>query len=95
MKPDPAATYFPYYFVIWALLGISSWLWIRSRQTPQEKKKWFDRFCIVIGMFVTGFICFTLVLWKQYFGIPIFLAAGVAITILNLRNTFEPTATAL
>ena len=92
MKVDPAAPVFVAYFIVWAVLAIVSSLHIRSRQTPQEKKKWFDRWCLVSAAFATGSVCLILVLWKQYFGIPLFLAAGIGITILNLRNTFYCTS---
>jgi predicted RNA-binding Zn-ribbon protein involved in translation (DUF1610 family) len=88
MNSDPAAGYFPYYFVVWAMLAMFSWLWIRTRPTPREKKRWSDRFALLGGVFVTGFICFVLILWKQYAAIPIFLAAGALIGFLNLRNSF-------
>jgi hypothetical protein len=88
MKPDPAAPYIPLYFIGWAFLAIFIWLWIRSRPTPQEKKLWSDRMSIILGVFVTGFICFILMLWKQYSGIPIFVAFGALIVYLNVRNTF-------
>ena len=48
----------------------------------------FVGFTVATAVFVTGFICFVLILWKQYFGIPIFLGVGIMITLLNLRNTF-------
>ncbi len=86
MRHDPAAPYFPIYFIIWALLGLIGTLWIRSRPTPQEKKKWFDRFVIVMGIFIAGFTCFVAVLWKQYLIIPFVLVAGSVISILNIRN---------
>jgi predicted RNA-binding Zn-ribbon protein involved in translation (DUF1610 family) len=87
MRIDPS-TCFPYYFVVWALLGVFSWLWVRSRPTPQEKKKWSDRSSMISGVFVTGFICFILILREQYFAIPFFLAVGIVIVVLNRRNTF-------
>jgi glucan phosphoethanolaminetransferase (alkaline phosphatase superfamily) len=85
---DPASPYFEAYIIIWVILAISSWLKIRSCGTPQEKKKWFDRLCIIMGIFVTGFICAILVIWKQYLGIPLFAAFGIGIAYLNIRNTF-------
>ena len=88
MNPDPAAGYFPYYFAVWAMLAIFSWLWIRTRPTPCEKKRWSDRVTVLSSVFVTSFICFVLVLWKQYAAIPIFIAAGALIVFLNLRNSF-------
>ena len=70
MKHDPAAPYFPIYLVVFVLLAITSTLWVHTRTTPQEKKKWFDRSVIVTGGFVVGFMCFVAVLWQQYFIIP-------------------------
>ena len=88
MKEDPAALMFSAYFIVWAVLVIASWVHVRSRSTPQEKKKWYDRWCIITGIVVTGWICLILLIWKQYIGIPLLLAGGIAITLLNLRNTF-------
>ena len=87
MKPDPAGQYFPFYLVGWAFLAIFTWLWIRSRPTPQEKKLWSDRMAIIVAVFVTGFMSFVLVSWRQYSSIPIFVAFGALITYLNIRNT--------
>jgi predicted RNA-binding Zn-ribbon protein involved in translation (DUF1610 family) len=84
---DLTALCFVAYFIVWGILAVGSWLKIRSCPTPQEKKKWSDRLCVVVGIFVTASMCFFLVLWRQYIGIPIFVAAGVAITFLNLRGT--------
>ena len=88
MKADPAAPYFPFYFVGWALLALFTWLWIRSRPTAQEKKLWWDRMSIIGAVFVGGFLCFTLALWKQYFAIPICAGFITLIAYLNVRNTF-------
>ena len=88
MTPDPTAKYFPYYIAIWVALAVGSWLVIRSQPTPRDKKRWSDRVAIVAGVFVTGFICWFLILWKDYVGIPIFMGAGILITVLNVRNTF-------
>jgi DNA-directed RNA polymerase subunit RPC12/RpoP len=88
MKEDPAAPVFVAYFLIFAILAVGSWLHIRSRPTPHEKKRWFDRWCIIIGAFVTGSVCLILVIWERYIGIPLFIAAGIGITIMNLRNTY-------
>jgi predicted RNA-binding Zn-ribbon protein involved in translation (DUF1610 family) len=88
MNSGPAVSYFPLYFAGWAFLAIFSWLWIRSRPTPQEKKLWSDRMSIIAAVFVTGFICFVLVLWRQYAAIPIAAASGALIAYLNVRNTF-------
>ncbi len=88
MNEDPAALIFFAYFIIWAILAVGSWLHVRSRPNSQEKKKWFDRWCIIGGVFVTGSICLILVVWKEYLGIPLFFAVGVAITVLNVRNTY-------
>jgi Na+/H+ antiporter NhaD/arsenite permease-like protein len=88
MKEDPASPMFLAYLVGWVVLAVGSWLHVRSRPTPQEKKRWSDRWCILAGIFVTVFMCLILVVWKQYVGIPIFLAAGIGITLLNLRNTY-------
>jgi predicted RNA-binding Zn-ribbon protein involved in translation (DUF1610 family) len=87
MNPDPAAGHFPYYFAVWAMLAVFSWLWIRTRPTPREKKRWSDRVTVLGSVFVTGFI-FVLILWKQYAAIPIFIAVGALIGFLNLRNNF-------
>ena len=88
MKPDPAAQYFPFYCAGCAILALSSWLWVRSRPTPQEKKLWSDRTSIIGDVFVVGFMCFFLVLWRQYIAVPIFIAFGVFIAYLNIRNMF-------
>jgi hypothetical protein len=39
---------------------------------------------IIAAVFVTGFICFVLVLWRQYAAIPIFAASGALIAYLRL-----------
>jgi hypothetical protein len=88
MKNDPAAGYFPIYFVIWVVIAIVSTLVVRTRKTASEKKKWSDRFSIIIGIFVTGFITFILILWKAYIGIPLFIAAGLIIGYANIKNAF-------
>ena len=88
MKPDPAAPYFPLYFIGWAFLAVFTWLWIRSRPTAQEKKLWSDRMSIIGAVFVGGFMCFALALWKQYFAIPIVAGVVTLIAYLNVRNTF-------
>lgn len=88
MKPDPAAVYFPYYFGVWALLGLVSYGLINSQPTAQEKKKWSDRLSVIMGIFVVGFACFVMILWKQYAGIPIAIAAGIGIGYLTLHCTF-------
>lgn len=88
IKEDPAAPCFLAYFIIGTILSVGSWLHIRSRPTPQGKKRWFDRWCIFNGIFVAGFMCLILVIWKHYVWIPLFLAAGLGITFLNLRHTY-------
>jgi hypothetical protein len=86
VKPDPVLPYMTYYFVALAVIGISSWLWIRSRPTAREKKLWSDRNAIIVGIFVFGFMCFTFVLWKQYLWIPLVLLFVARITYLNIRG---------
>jgi hypothetical protein len=88
MTPDPVEPYVPIYLIGVAAIGIGSWVLIRSRATAKEKKKWADRAVIVSGVFVIGFSCFMLVMWKHYFWLPIAIGAGVLISYLNIRNTF-------
>lgn len=88
MKEDPPSPVFLAYVLCWVVLAVWSWLHIRSRPTPQEKKKWFDRWCIIVGAFVMGFMGLIAVMWKLYILMPLFLAVGVGIVTLNLRNTY-------
>ena len=88
MKADPAAPYFPIYFVGWALLAVFTWLWIHSRPTAEKKKLWWDRMSIMAAVFVGGFMCFALALSKQYIAIPICVGFAALIAYLNVRNTF-------
>jgi cytochrome bd-type quinol oxidase subunit 2 len=88
MKENSDGLIFLVYMILWGILAMWSWLHIRSRPTSQEKKKWFDRWCIIAGAFVVGVMCLILVMWKQYSGIPFVLAGGIGITMLNLRNTY-------
>jgi Na+/H+ antiporter NhaD/arsenite permease-like protein len=92
MKEDPTPPVFFVFFVIWAILAIGSWLHIRSRPTPQEKKKWSDRWCIIVGIFVIGSMCLISADWGQYMSIPLFLVAGIGIAFLSLRNTYYCTS---
>ena len=78
----------PYYFAGWATIALVSWLWVRSRPTPREKKIWSTRASLVMGIFVIGFICFALVLWKAFIMIPLFVGVGVYIFYANLRGSF-------
>jgi DNA-directed RNA polymerase subunit RPC12/RpoP len=88
MTRDITAVAFVCYVVLWVALAIGSWWMIRRQPTPQDKKRWSDRVALTAGVFVTGFICFFIILWKQYVVLPVFIAVGVLITFLNVRNTF-------
>ena len=57
-------------------------------EDTKEKKIWFDRPNIAMGVFVVGFACFDSSLWKQYAIIPFFVGCGAVIAYLNLRFTF-------
>jgi Na+/H+ antiporter NhaD/arsenite permease-like protein len=92
MKETPSFLFYAAYVVVLSILAFGSWLQLRSRPTPQEKKKVHDRWAIITGVFVTGFMCLILGMWKSYFGIPLLLAGGLGITFLNLRNTFYCTS---
>jgi len=88
MTSDLTAIGFVIYFVLWVALAVGSWLIMRRQKTPQDKKRWSDRGAILAGVFVTGSICFFIILWKQYIVLPVFVGMGVLITVLNVRNTF-------
>ena len=88
MKNDPAAGYFPIYFVIWAFIAILSTLIIRSRKSASDKKKWSDIFSIIMGIFVIGFMTFILILWGGYIALPFVWGFGFLIGYANLKNSF-------
>jgi len=88
MKTDPAAPYFPFYMIGLVSIGLASWLWIKTRSKPANKKKWFDVSAIVTGIYVGVFMSFILGLWDQFYLIPFPLLACVFIIYLNMRFTF-------
>lgn len=88
MKTDSIALYFPYFMIVWAMFGLSTWLWIRSRPTADEKKLWHLRMTVSSGIVFALFVVFVLISWGQYFPLLIVLPFIVLITYLNLRFTF-------
>ena len=88
MKENVTVPLLVFYFCGWVLIGLVSWVLIKSRSTPKEKKVWFDRMSVTMGIFVVGCMCLGAVLWKQYVIIPFFVGFGALTGYLNVRFTF-------
>jgi hypothetical protein len=88
MNPDPAAPIFIVYIVIWIALAIGSTVHLRSLRNPKDKKKWVDRYTLIVGAFVIGTMCIISILWENYTIMPLFVIFGAVIVFLNLRCSF-------
>ena len=88
MKNDPDAILFIAFAIVWGILALGSTLHVRSRPTPQEKKKWFDRWAIAAGVIFIGVVILLLISWKQYLSIPVWMVLVAGIIFLTIRNTY-------
>lgn len=88
MKWDPATPYFPYFAVAWLLLGGGSWLWMRSRPTVEEKRRWHLRVMVGSNVIFGLFATLVFISWGQFGPMLIVLPFLALITYLNLRFTF-------
>jgi hypothetical protein len=85
MTRDPMQAYFPIFMVAWFALGIAGWIWIWTRRSAAEKRRWQRRFAIAAGVIFGAFLI--LLMRHQPFAWFIFLPFLVLIIWLNIRFT--------
>lgn len=88
MMSDLESLIFPVYIIIWVVLGLGFTLHVWALSDARDKKKWSDRYMIIMGVFVTGTMLALLFLWKNYFLLTPLVAMNAWMIWRGLRGTF-------
>lgn len=73
---------------IWLAICVTSWLHIRAQTSAGEKKKWFERYTMLMGAFIAGAGGAVLISRGIVAGAFIMLAIIAALTFFKIRFSY-------